>query len=125
MTPNWLTSDHAPENPVERPSSDAPRPAAEPTRSLGDRVPALSRGVAIALHLWFGLMILGWLYTEWLVARSDGEDGGAYAWLLAILVATWVAATVLVARLHPRSARLAWIPILTWLGLAAVGILAV
>jgi len=70
-------------------------------------------------------MVLGWLYTEWLVARSGGEDGGTYGWLLAILVVTWVVATLAIPRLYERSARLAWLPILGWLVVATLGILAI
>ncbi len=115
------------EDHVDRHPDDALRSSRRPgsAGTPGEKVPALSRGVAVALHLWIGLMALGWLYMDYLVARSDGDDVGGFAMLLGTLVITWPIATVLLLRLHARSSRLAWLPILGWLAIAAVSNLAV
>ncbi len=90
--------------------------ASRPPSRVTAWIPALRLGVALALHLWFGAMAAGWWFTEWLIARAD--ESLSTDNMVAILAAggvLWIAAAVAIVRLHPRSARLTWFPMVGWL----------
>ncbi|HEV2107952.1 MAG TPA: hypothetical protein VGR16_06795 [Thermomicrobiales bacterium] len=94
-------------------------------RSPLRRIPAPNLGVAIAIHVWLGLMGLGWWFTEWLIARADAQadDLGPTGDLGLILLAgglLWVAAMALIVRLHPAAPRLTWLVMFGWVAVSAL-----
>lgn len=88
----------------------------EPTSPMMARIPALNLGVALALHFWFGAMGAGWWFTEWLISRA-GESLSSDNMLLILAVGAllWIAAAFAIVRLHRRSVRLTWLPLLGWI----------
>jgi hypothetical protein len=87
-----------------------------PASLVKTRIPALKLGVALALHFWFGAMGGGWWFTEWLITRADESlPSDNMLTILAVGALLWIAAAFAIVRLHRRSARLTWLPLLGWI----------
>lgn len=68
------------------------------------------------MHFWFGAMGLGWWFTEWLIARADDAlSTDNMVMILVIGGLLWLAAAYAIVRLHPRSPRMTWLPMVGWI----------